>query len=181
MFKIMKVMRLVTVILMRDTLRNRLTRLLLRTAVGLELAGCCDHRCSSSSHQIIEGAYMKGYILKWTPKPSRKPARYTRLCKIAHNKATTRTPSRPSELPRVLMIATIGFSSQMLANLRDCSMDIFFEFRRTRTISHPATISPVANSTFPNGNHVFDQEVGRSIQARRGVYRYVSRSYGERP
>ena len=86
----------------------------------------------------------------------------------------TITPRRPSELPRVLMVATIGFNSQMLANFRARSVDMVFPAegeRRTRTISHPAMMSARLKITFPNENHPAEpcHVVGRSIQARRGV------------
>lgn len=130
---------------------------------------------------MIDAAYMNGYILKCTPKPSRRPAKNIFLCSIAQRRAMTITPSSPSELPLVLMVATMGFKSQMLANFSALSVDIFFSLLRTNTISHPAIISPTANKTLPNENHVLDHVVGNSIQASKGVYRYVSRSYGEYP
>jgi L-2-hydroxyglutarate oxidase LhgO len=88
----------------------------------------------------------------------------------------TITPNSPSELPLVLIVATIGFRSQILANFKALFVDILFELFRTRTIKHPATMSPIAKSTLPNENHVLDHVVGSNIQASKGVYRYVSRS-----
>jgi L-2-hydroxyglutarate oxidase LhgO len=81
------------------------------------------------------------------------------------------TPNNPSELPLVLIVATIGFRSQILANFKALSVDILFELLSTRTIRYPATISPIAKRTLPNENHVLDQVVGSNIQASKGVYR----------
>lgn len=99
------------------------------------------------------------------------PARAILLCMIAHRSAITITPNKPSELPLVLIVATIGFSNQMQANFRALSKGILFELCNTRTMSHPAIMSPMAKRTLPNENHVLDHVVGNSIQARSGVYR----------
>ncbi len=81
------------------------------------------------------------------------------------------TPNNPSELPRVLIVATIGFNSHMLANFNALSILIFPLCLKTITMSHPAIISDAAKRTLPKENHVLDQEVGNSIQASNGVYR----------
>ena len=82
------------------------------------------------------------------------------------------TPKRPSELPRVLIVATIGFSNQILANLRLRSMLMLppTRDRKMTTISQPVMISATAKTTFPNENQpLFGQVVGRSIHASKGV------------
>ena len=82
------------------------------------------------------------------------------------------THSRPSELPRVLIVATIGLSSQILANLsaRFVLMPPPAGKRNTSTISHPATTSDRAKTTLPNENHAVPPHVvGNRSQARRGV------------
>lgn len=84
----------------------------------------------------------------------------------------TMTPSRPSELPLVLMVATMGFRSQMLANLRPRSVDMLppaGDWRMSRR-SHPATMSDSANRTLPKENQaVPGHAVGKRIQASKGV------------
>lgn len=89
------------------------------------------------------------------------------------------TPRRPSELPLVLIVATMGFNNQILAyfSLRCMLMLPPAGERRRSTVSHPVTISAVAKTALPKENQpVPDHVVGISSHARRGVYRYVSRS-----
>lgn len=124
---------------------------------------------------------MKGYILKCTPSPRKNPASAARRLMAAQSIATTITPRRPSELPRVEMVMTIGFRSQTLAYLRAVSRLIGrFSFpdvversiRRTRYRSHPATTSEAANTTLPKENQAPPRPshvVGRSNQASSGV------------
>lgn len=84
----------------------------------------------------------------------------------------TMTPRSPSELPLVLIVATIGFSNQILAyfKLRSILMLPPAGDRSSRTVSHPVTISAVAKTTFPKENQlVLDQVVGISSHARSGV------------
>ena len=88
------------------------------------------------------------------------------------------TPSNPSELPLVLIVATIGLSSQILVNFSARSIGIAPPEgdRSTRTMSHPATTSARAKSALPEENHATPgQAVGIRSQASSGVYRYVSR------
>lgn len=93
----------------------------------------------------------------------------------------TSTPSRPSELPRVLIVATMGFSSQMAAYFLAVAGSIPFPLLpapevRIRSISHPATRSATANTAFPDaksaalpsGEAVL-HAVGRRSQASKGV------------
>ena len=82
------------------------------------------------------------------------------------------TPSRPSELPLVLIVATMGFRSQILANFKALLvlMPPPAGERNTSMMSHPATMSDNANTTLPNANHAAPPHVvGRSNQASRGV------------
>lgn len=100
------------------------------------------------------------------------PPSVIRRCVTAQTKATTITPNNPSELPRVLIVATIGFKSQILANLRARPVVILPPSgdRRTRTMSQPAMISETAKTAFPKENHaVPGQAVGRRSHAKRGV------------
>lgn len=100
---------------------------------------------------------------------------------IAQIKDTTITARRPSELPLVLIVATIGFNSHMLANFRALSLDICEVDSSILKMSNPAIMSPTANKTFPKENDQLYQAVGSSSHASRGVYLYVSRSYGDCP
>jgi len=70
----------------------------------------------------------------------------------AQSKAVTKTPSSPSELPLVLIVATIGFNSQMLANFNALSSSIFLYSFKMRYIIQPAATSPTANRTLPKEN-----------------------------
>jgi len=79
------------------------------------------------------------------------------------------TQSRPSLLPLVLILATIGFNSHTQAYFNAFFSPIPCLFRRA-SINHPATISDTANSALPEPNqyppgHV----VGTNIQASKGV------------
>lgn len=88
--------------------------------------------------------------------------------------AITSTPSTPSELPLVLIVATIGLSNQIAANFR--ALDRSIDLAKTLSSSHPATKSATANNTFPelkrvasmNGSPVV-RAVGSRSQARMGV------------
>ena len=81
----------------------------------------------------------------------------------------TMTQSRPSLLPLVLIVATIGFNSQTQAYL-NATFSLRPRRFNTASISHPATISDAAKRTLPELNqyppfHV----VGSRIHASRGV------------
>lgn len=64
----------------------------------------------------------------------------------------TMTAIRPSELPRVEIVATMGLSSQMAANPLALAalMPLWLRLMvKTLTTSHPASTSATANSTLP--------------------------------
>ena len=110
--------------------------------------------------------------MKCTPKPKSKLAKTVCLLSTAHKSAITITPNNPSELPRVLIVATIGFNSQILAYLnRDFSLIAGNSVRRTSNKSHPVTKSAIANKTFPkeNQSQFGSHAVGIKNQAKRGV------------
>ena len=86
---------------------------------------------------------------------------------VAHNS--------PSLLPRVLMFATIGLSSQTAAKQRARSWFRPLRFS-TRIISHPATRSEVAKIALPKWNHSPPHVEGSRIHASKGVYLYVALS-----
>lgn len=106
--------------------------------------------------------------MKCTLSPKMNPASPILFPSTAHSRAIVKTPSNPSELPLVLIVATIGFHSQMAAKAPALSTLMPRCFVSTLTISHPASRSASAKTTFPKEKSR-GVAVGTSIQASRGV------------
>ena len=91
-----------------------------------------------------------------------------------HRSAVIITPNNPSELPRVEIVATIGFNNQILANFnaRGSGIEPPNGERNRRISNHPAMISAILKRILPKENqNVPPHVVGINIQARSGVYR----------
>ncbi|KAH3669691.1 hypothetical protein OGATHE_002503 [Ogataea polymorpha] len=114
---------------------------------------CQQKQQSRSGHRLI---------FKWTAKPVNRPAKAYWLLSVKFVISMTTMVKTLSELPRVLIVATIGFQSHRMLH------DLFLlALSRSLMMRYPVMRSQSTKKTFPYSNQYV---VGRRSHASSGVY-----------